>query len=216
MRLGGTLIQASDGRLYGISAGGGNHQAGSIFQVSLDGSGYQVLCDYPHPLAGVPTTLVEGPDGNLYGIAQGESQLCACGTLFRISLQGKYQQLQQPNPDAGEGCPCFMTLGSDGKFYGTSAGTLGAWVWDLGLPGPKPIVNAMRPTSAAAGKSIVVWGRNLLSATAVSFDRVAATTFANVSAEFVSVTVPPGATSGPITITTANGSAASPGSFTVE
>ena len=211
---GEALIQASNGRLYGASVEGGSHRAGSIFELSLDGTGYKALYDYPYLASGIPTALAEGPDGNLYGIAQGESQLCACSTLFRISLQGKYQKLQQINPSVSGGCPCWMTLGSDGKFYGTAES--GAWIWDLGLPGPTPLLTALQPASGPVGGKVIVWGKNLLGARAVSFNGTAATTLANISANFVSVTVPAGATSGPVTITTANGSAASPGSFTVE
>ena len=40
------------------------------------------------------------------------------------------------------------------------------------------------------GKSVIVWGRNLLGTTAVSFNGVAATTFANISRDFVSAAVP--------------------------
>jgi len=75
------------------------------------------------------------------------------------------------------------------------------------MPGPKPKITGLRPASGPAGKSIVIWGRDLLGAKAVNFNGVSATTFANISAEFVSVTVPAGATSGPVAITTANGSA---------
>jgi uncharacterized repeat protein (TIGR03803 family) len=211
---GNTLLQANNGKLYGVSYSGGAHSAGTIFELSLGGKDFRVLYDYPHPLTGVPTTLSEGPDGNLYGVAQGEDQLCACSSLFRISLQGKYETLQHLNPEVTSGCPCFMTLGSDGKFYGTSDNS--AWVWDLGLPGPKPILNALRPTSGATGQSVIIWGRNLLGATAVSFNGAPATTFANISSQFVRATVPAGATSGTVTITTANGAAASPAPFTVE
>lgn len=163
----------------------------------------------------MPTTLIEGPDGNLYGVAQGAPQLCAYSTLFRISLQGKYETLQHLNPGINQGCPCLMTLGSDGKFYGTTVNS-GAFVWDLGMPGPKPNITGLRPQGGPVGKSVIVWGRNLLGTTAVSFNGVAATTFANISRDFVSAAVPACATSGPVTVTTANGSATSAGSFTVE
>ncbi len=211
---GNTLLQAGDGKLYGVSYSGGTHSAGTVFELSPEGKGFKVLYDYPHQLTGVPTTLSEGTDGNLYGVAQGDDQLCACSSLFRISRQRKYETLQHFNPGVTGGCPCFMTPGSDGKFYGTSNSS--AWVWDLGLPAPKPAIHALRPTSGPTGKSVIIWGRNLLGVTAVSFNGVSATTFANISSQFVSATVPPGATSGPVAVTTANGSATSPTSFTVE
>jgi len=144
---GEALIQASNGKLYGASLAGGSHRAGSIFELSRR-HGLQRAARPPLPSLRIPTALAEGPDGNLYGIAQGESQLCACSTLFRISPQGKYQKLQQINPSVSGGCPCSMTLGSDGKFYGIAESA--AWIWDLGLPGPKPLLTALRPHAVAS------------------------------------------------------------------
>jgi hypothetical protein len=63
---------------------------------------------------------------------------------------------------------------------------------------------------------LILWGENLLGATGVSFNGTPATTISNISKEYVAVTVPAGATTGPVTITTPNGSATSSGSFTVE
>jgi hypothetical protein len=56
----------------------------------------------------------------------------------------------------------------------------------------------------------------LLGAAAVSFNGTAAATVRNISANYVFATVPAGATTGPITVTTPNGTASSPGPFTVQ
>jgi hypothetical protein len=63
---------------------------------------------------------------------------------------------------------------------------------------------------------VVVWGENLLGATGVSFNGTPATTFRNISREYVIALVPTGATTGPVTVTTPNGSATTSGSFTIE
>jgi hypothetical protein len=66
------------------------------------------------------------------------------------------------------------------------------------------------------GTQVTIWGENLLGAAAVSFNGTAAATVRNISANYVFATVPAGATTGPITVTTPNGTASSPGPFTVQ
>ena len=128
-------VQASNGKLYGISNTGGSHGAGSIFELSLDGKDFKVIYDYPHPLTGVPTTLLEGSDGNLYGIAQGGTNFARAVRCSASACKANMNS-SALQPGVAGGCPCFMTLGSDGKFYGTSNSS--AWVWDLACPHRSP------------------------------------------------------------------------------
>jgi hypothetical protein len=65
------------------------------------------------------------------------------------------------------------------------------------------------------GKQVRITGVSLTQTTAVAFDGVAATNFSVDSDTQVTATVPPGATTGPIVITTAGGTAISTKSFTV-
>jgi len=202
-----SLIQASNGNLYGTAALGGANQAGAIFELSLTG-GFKILYEVKEFPVGSPTFLTEGTDGNLYGVVQGQVGLGGPSSLFRMTLAGQLERLQWLNGSQIGTCPCWMTLGSDGKFYGTTAsggpGQGSAWTWDLGMPKPKPGVEGMQPTTGAVGTAITIWGEFLLGATAVSFNGTPAIVFGNVSANYVTATVPAGATSGPITVTTPN------------
>jgi hypothetical protein len=63
---------------------------------------------------------------------------------------------------------------------------------------------------------VILWGKYLLGATAVTFNGVPAASPVSTSVQSVLVTVPPGATSGPVAVTTANGSFTTAGSFSVE
>jgi hypothetical protein len=214
-----TLLQAANGKLYGTAGLGGTQRAGAIFELSLDGA-YKVLHEYAEFRNGSPTFLTEATDGNLYGVTQGEIQLGGVNTLYRISLSGNYEQLQVMNGLTIGNCPCWLTQASDGKFYGTAMNggpELGsAWIWDLGLPKPLPKLHGPIPTSGAVGTQVTIWGENLLGAAAVSFNGTAAATVRNISANYVFATVPAGATTGPVTVTTPNGTASSPGPFTVQ
>ncbi|MGO4885741.1 MAG: choice-of-anchor tandem repeat GloVer-containing protein [Bryobacteraceae bacterium] len=214
-----SLVQAANGKLYGTAALGGANRAGAIFEVSLDGT-YKVLHQYAKQATGAPTFLTEASDGNLYGATGGKQVGASFNTLFRITPAGNYEQLYVLNGATIGNCPCWLTQGSDGRFYGTAAnggpGFGTAWVWDLGLPKPLPGIRGTLPSSGPTGTVVTIWGKNLLGTTSVTFDGIPATNFSNISREFVSATVPPGATSGPVLVTTPNGTGASPVSFTVE
>jgi hypothetical protein len=64
------------------------------------------------------------------------------------------------------------------------------------------------------GTKIRIWGYNLLSAS-VQFNGVASTAVTNSGPNYVYATVPEGATTGPITITTPGGTVATKANFTV-
>ncbi|MGA2580048.1 MAG: choice-of-anchor tandem repeat GloVer-containing protein [Bryobacteraceae bacterium] len=214
------LVLASNGLLYGTAALGGSNKAGAIFQLSLDGN-YTQLYEFQDFATGIPTFLTQASDGNLYGVAQGKYQFGGPSSLFRITPAGQFETLQVLNGLEIGTCPCWLTQGSDGLFYGTTMnggpGSFGtAWKWNLGLPKPLPTLSGTLPDSGAQGAKVVVWGENLLGATGVSFNGTPATTFSNISREYVVALVPTGATTGPVTVTTPNGSATTSGSFTIE
>jgi uncharacterized repeat protein (TIGR03803 family) len=214
-----TLLQAGNGNLYGTAGLGGLSHAGAIFELTLGGT-LTTLHQFSHVADGAPTFLIEATDGNLYGVLQGMGDGGGVGFLFRMTPAGYFQILQTLNALQVGACPCWLTIGTDGKFYGIATnsgpGNGSAWVWDLGLPPPKPKVTGEIPTSGAPAAVVTVNGKFLLGATGVSFNGTPATTFSNISGSYVSATVPSGATTGPITVTTANGSSTSAVTFTVE
>lgn len=80
--------------------------------------------------------------------------------------------------------------------------------------GDPPSISSFSPTSGAVGTSVTVSGANFTGATAVAFNGASAS-FTVQSANQLVATVPAGATSGPITVTTQFGTATSAASFTV-
>jgi hypothetical protein len=119
-----------------------------------------------------------------------------------------------------------MIQAADGKFYGVTLGNGGVsstddvtngtiWTIDAGLPAPPPAVIAFRPSSGQVGSKILLQGNHFVGTTAVSLNGVSAA-FRVLSVSYIGITVPTGATSGPITITNAGGTATTIGSFTVQ
>jgi len=210
------LLQADDGNLYGAATSGGANGTGMIYRVTLNGQ-FTLLHSFekgtlPHG----PISLIEASDGNLYGVAQNDKLE---GQIFRMSKSGGYVVIyQMSGPDGNP--PCWLVQGSDGIIYGIahaggSTGEGAVFALDAGLQKPKPTAQHFQPKSGAVGTEVRIWGYNLLSAS-VAFNGAAATTVSNSGSNYIIATVPAGATSGPITVTTPGGSATPRVSFTVQ
>jgi hypothetical protein len=78
-----------------------------------------------------------------------------------------------------------------------------------------PAISALNVNAATVGTVITITGTYLLHAKSVTFNGVPAVVFSTPNSHIVKVTVPVGATSGPVTVTTSGGTATSPESFTV-
>ncbi len=201
---------------------GGTSNAGVIYEVTMDGV-YSTVYQFTQPNTGIPETLLEASDGMIYVTTRG---------FFE---QGKgYSSVVRLNPTTGNvttvyaftnaangECECRFVQGSDGKFYGvvSNAGEfqLGTiFSLNLGRPIPKPSITYIGPSSAAPGKTILLFGANFFNTSAVSFNGTPATEFVVASAQGVWVQVPEGAATGPITVTTPAGTFTTTETFTVE
>ncbi len=82
-------------------------------------------------------------------------------------------------------------------------------------PHVAPTITSFSPTSGPVGTSVTITGTNFSGATSVKFGTVAATTRHVVSATQITATVPAGAVTAKISVTTAAGTGTSATSFTV-
>ncbi len=66
----GPLIQASDGNLYGVTAGGGTANLGTIFSISPTGTYKQIYSFQGGADGSMPSVaLVQAQDGYIYGVS---------------------------------------------------------------------------------------------------------------------------------------------------
>jgi hypothetical protein len=169
---------------------------------------------YSGRLAGDPLSqLTQGETTLVQGLGY---QCCTFSNGAANNRWGDYSAMTI-DPD---GCSFWYT----GEHYDAHPATLAQdnWLTRIGsfrLPGctdvaGRPSVSGFSPGSGSPGASVTVTGSNLAGATSVTFNGVAAA-FSVVSGSQLAATVPAGATSGPVTVTTPVATAASAASFTV-
>jgi myo-inositol-hexaphosphate 3-phosphohydrolase len=86
--------------------------------------------------------------------------------------------------------------------------------FDVTISSQPPTISSFNPTNGPVGVSVTISGSNFTGATSVSFNGIA-TTFTEVSANEIHTTVPAGASDGPISVTTPDGTATSISNFVI-
>lgn len=126
---GETLIQATDGYLYGTTVYGGTTNCGTIFRITLSGTFTRLHSFNRTDGCNLLGPLMQAADGNLYGTTEwgGTSN---DGTIFKITPGGKlttlYNFCSQSGCTDGSAPNTGLVQASDGNFYGT-APVGGAW-----------------------------------------------------------------------------------------
>jgi len=208
------LIQASDGNFYGTTLGGGTNHNGTVFKITPTGT-LTTLHRFVHTDGFAPSAgLVQATDGNFYGTTS-EGGANGHGTVFKITPGGTNTLATLHNFSGPDGSGVNGVIGglvqdTNGNFYGTTAyggasnvctGGCGT-VFSLSV-GLGSFVKTL-PSSGKVAATVYILGTNLTSASNVSFNGSAAT-FTVVSASEIKTTVPSGATTGFVTVTTSGG-----------
>jgi uncharacterized repeat protein (TIGR03803 family) len=82
-----TLVQGSDGKLYGTTEWGGRANLGQIFSVNTDGTGYTVLRDFSGDDGAMPLGKLVLSGATLYGTTSYGGSFWS-GTVFKIGTDG--------------------------------------------------------------------------------------------------------------------------------
>jgi len=200
---------------------------GTVYEITLAGKlttvhnfCSQANCtDGSNPIAG----LVQGTNGNFYGTTwtggNASAGLCSgtgCGTVFEVTPAGKLTILHGFCPAPQEFCTdgaypvAALMQATNGTFYGladkggadyqgcvASGGCGDVFSLSMGLG---PFVETF-PTSGKVGRDVTILGNNLKGTTSVSFHGTPAA-FTVISGTEIKTSVPSGATTGFIKVTT--------------
>ncbi len=216
----GPLIQASNGNFYSTTQDGGTNNEGVIYQVTPSlavtvlhsfGATYG---DGTYPSAG----LLLATDGNYYG-STSDGGANGDGTLFNTSTSGTYTSLYSFNNTTNltQMDPLAPPVqGTNGILYGVTefgGPTNNGTVYSLNM-GLAPFLN-MALFTAKEGNAVTILGTHLKGATEVTFNGRTAD-FKVLSDTHLTATVPTGATTGPIQVTTPGGVLLSRKTFVVK
>lgn len=214
----GPLVQAANGYLYGVTLSGGTGVnracvyigtggCGTIFKISTSGV-FTALHNFAgrdgaNPSAG----LVLASDGNLYGTTySGGNNPSNSGTAFVVNPTGELKTIYDfcAQTYCLDGGNPFMPLlqATNGTLYGTTrnGGTQTNGIFFSLSRGLRPYVQTI-PAQGNVGMNVIILGNNLTGTTSVTFHGVAAT-FSVLSDTEMSATVPAGATTGAVKVTT--------------
>lgn len=212
------LVQAADGTFYGTTVQGGStgncelvyfsSQCGTLFEITSTGvfTTLYDFCQEANCLDGISPsgTLIQATDGNLYGTT--DLAGISNGTIYEWNPTAQAFSVLYDFP-YNSGSLAGLLQATNGKFYGTNAsggnspncpyGCGAIFGLDIGL---RPFV---RPVtySGKVGATIEILGQGFTKSTTVAFNGTP-TSSTTVSRTFLTATVPTGATSGYVTVTT--------------
>jgi uncharacterized repeat protein (TIGR03803 family) len=212
------LSQGIDGNFYGTTVFGGASGDGTVFKITPRGR-LSTLHSFDGTDSSGPTAgLVQGNDGYLYGTTfaayvAGDGY----GTIFKISTEGDltmlYRFCSQPNCSDGAYPVGGLVQATNGIFYGTTTGYGAPDCVDSGFGfcgtvfsldmSLGPFVAFVRGYGRV-GRTIGILGQGFTGATSVLLNGTPAN-FTVVSDTLIRATVPAGATTGYVTVTTPSG-----------
>jgi uncharacterized repeat protein (TIGR03803 family) len=223
-----SLLQTSNGSFYGTTLNL-NNGVGEIFELSNSGT-FTILysfCSFNcQTQLAFPGAMIQASDGNFYGIAS-EGGANFNGAIFKMTPAGNVSTyLSFPSCNINYSCPDGfapggLMQGTDGNLYGVMDG--GGLVPCFGgagcgtvykvTTGLAPFV-APYPNYGKVGSEMRVIGNGLTGTTNVTFNGTQAA-FNVVSDTYITATVPTGASSGVIEVTTPTGTLKSNVAFRV-
>ncbi|MBZ5722289.1 MAG: IPT/TIG domain-containing protein [Acidobacteriia bacterium] len=219
------LFQASNGILYGALTTYAIDQL-QFYEINPSGSGFLEFPSFGDRSGLGPSVprLIQASDGNLWDavdvIGNGGGSVIAMSPASGAVLRSfAFTGATGETPEAS------VVQAADGKLFGTTilggkvakgkvaSGTV--WTLDAGLAAPPAAIANFAPSSGGAGSTVTIRGNHFIGTTAVTFNGVSAA-FKVLTVNFITATVPAGASSGPIAVTNPGGTTDSSGQFTAQ
>jgi uncharacterized repeat protein (TIGR03803 family) len=209
------LVQGADGNFYGTTLHGATNTCfegcGTVFKITHSGA-FTTLHTFAGPEGSLPAaSLILSTDAEFYGTTTGGGTNNA-GTIFRISSTGTLETLYsfcaQTNCTDGASPWGALLQATNGTLYGTTYGGGNSSCQDCGTVfslniGLGPFI-ALDRAVGKVGQGVGILGQGFTGTTNVSFNGIPAN-FEGISGTFIKATIPAGATTGYVTVTTPTG-----------
>jgi uncharacterized repeat protein (TIGR03803 family) len=206
----GGLILGKDGNFYGATEFGGIFDGyagyGTIFKITPSGKGTVLYSFSSTDYAAHPTApLVQATDGNFYGVISGCAEF-GCGgrnDIFKITPSGILTVLQEFTGANGSYPYSPLIQDTNGTLYGVAqqGGPVNGGVLFSEDIGAAPFCS-LQSTSGKEGAQVGILGQGFSSSSVVKFGGTAASTIVLTGTTFITATVPAGALTGSVTVTT--------------
>jgi uncharacterized repeat protein (TIGR03803 family) len=224
----GPLVEGSDGNIYGTTRGIGAPVGGTVFKMTPSGRLTTLHTMTGPDGAWLIGGLVQASDGNFYGVAEqggSDDTDCGengCGSLFQITPEGAFSVLYNFDGTTGYFAQATPLQHTNGMLYGDaywggitsgSCAPFGCGVfysWDANLPAFVFLV----PSRGKAGNVVEILGQGFNASTKVHFNGKIAKAVV-VSGTYLWATVPSGAATDFVTVTTSEGTLTSNQKFLV-
>src|SRR5207237_654674 len=189
--------------------------AGNIYPVTFSGIGVAPADTTPPtvsmtaPAAGATiagTVTVSASATDNVGVAG--VQFILDGVNLRAEVTAAPYAISWNTTTASDGAHTLTAVARDAA--GNTASTAVSLIVANG-----PAITSFTPTSGPMGASVTISGTNFTGATAVTFNGLSDESFTLISATSIQATVPKGATTGPLSVTTPGGTENSTSALTV-
>ena len=210
------LCLGRDGNLYGVTRNGGTDNDGVIFKLTNSGV-YTVLYNILNPYSLPASSLVQASDGNLYGVL-GQGNASQPGWIYSVSTTGTFTILhefcQETNCTDGSAPSTPLIQHPNGTLYGfTLQGGTGAQYDGTFYSLISAPLAWHRP--GKEGTKVGIFGQGFTAKSVVEFGGTQATTVTRSGNTYLIATVPAGALTGAVTVTTGRTALTSLQSFKV-
>jgi uncharacterized repeat protein (TIGR03803 family) len=202
------LVGGIDGNFYGTTSHCGCIGGGSAFKITPGGT-LTDLAELSLTNGSIFETMIQATDRNYYGTSDGGG-VFNWGTIFEMTSGGAWTVLHNFSYLVDGGEPSVLIQATDGNFYGTTG--MGGEFWCVDYTcgtffrmsmGFRPFVSFIR-NWGAVGATAQILGQGFTGTSSVSFDGIPAS-FTVESDTYLTATVPAGATTAPVIVTTPSG-----------
>jgi hypothetical protein len=224
------VIQGKNGKLYGATNAGATNNVGNIYELTTAGA-YTNLHDFDQAtdascvdnVGRTNVNLTQVTDGSFYGV-NGAYGSTGGGSIYKLTSANVFTAFLFPNPTVDGNAPLSTLLqNTNGLLYGTtpSGGPTSCspcqGVFFSVATGDAAFVN-LEPTqkSGFVGARVGIFGQGFSSSSVVEFGGVASSSVTRSGTTYLTATVPVGAKTGTVTVTTGSTKLTSPQTFKVK